>query len=126
MSTKENVDITIPSPIQRVLDKTRELQKEIKEVGQGSIKEMFEAIFKQAPAVLAVKWTQYTPHFNDGEPCVFNVNEPTAVDAAALAVVVDTSESTPAPRATTVASAMRLRSVFVDIYFLSLVRLGLS
>jgi hypothetical protein len=76
MSTKENVDITIPSPIQRVLDKTRELQKEIKEVGQGSIKEMFEAIFKQAPAVLAVKWTQYTPHFNDGEPCVFNVNEP--------------------------------------------------
>ncbi len=71
-----NTDIQIPAPIQRVLDKTRELQQEIKEVGQGSIKELFETIFKQAPSVTAVRWTQYTPHFNDGEPCVFNVHEP--------------------------------------------------
>lgn len=76
MAKKKKADLTIPSPIQRVLDKTRELQQEIKEVGQVSIKEMFTAIFEQAPAVTAVRWTQYTPHFNDGEPCVFGVHEP--------------------------------------------------
>jgi len=38
---------------------------------------------------------------------------------AAFATGVDTSERTPAPSAVTVASAIRLRSVFVDIYFLS-------
>lgn len=76
MAKKKNADLTIPSPIQRVLDKTRELQQEIKEVGQGSIKEMFETVFERAPSVTAVQWTQCTPHFNDGEPCVFSVHEP--------------------------------------------------
>ena len=28
------------------------------------------------PVVEAVKWRQYTPYFNDGEPCVFGVHEP--------------------------------------------------
>jgi hypothetical protein len=27
-------------------------------------------------SVNAVRWTQYSPHFNDGEPCTFRVNEP--------------------------------------------------
>jgi hypothetical protein len=28
-----------------------------------------------------IVWTQYTPHFNDGEPCEFNVNSPTVIFA---------------------------------------------
>lgn len=76
MAKKKNVDITIPSSIQRVLDKTQELQQEIKSVGQSSIKEMFVELFKQFPSVQDVQWTQYTPHFNDGDPCVFRVNDP--------------------------------------------------
>jgi hypothetical protein len=44
--------------------------------------------------------------------------------AAALAAGVETTESSPAPSAVTAASAMRLRSVFVDIIFLSLVSCG--
>lgn len=27
------------------------------------------------PDVKAIHWTQYTPYFNDGEPCVFNTGE---------------------------------------------------
>jgi len=42
----------------------------------------------------------------------------------ALAAGVETTESSPAPSAVTAASAMRLRSVFVDILFLSLVSCG--
>jgi hypothetical protein len=45
-----------------------------------------------------------------------------ASPAAALADDIGATESSPAPSADTATSAMRLRSVFVDMYFLSLVR----
>lgn len=28
------------------------------------------------PEVTALRWRQYTPYFNDGEPCVFSAGEP--------------------------------------------------
>ena len=34
-------------------------------------KELFELDHK----VKGISWTQYTPHFNDGDPCTFSVNE---------------------------------------------------
>lgn len=70
------VTAKLPEPIQKVLDKTRELQEEIKSVGQSSIKEVFVSLFEQFPQIQSIRWTQYTPHFNDGEPCTFNVNDP--------------------------------------------------
>jgi len=27
------------------------------------------------PDVESVRWTQYTPYFNDGEPCIFGIND---------------------------------------------------
>jgi hypothetical protein len=45
---------------------------------------------------------------------------------AALADVTETRERTPAPSATTVASATRFVIVFVDMYFLSISRSSLS
>jgi hypothetical protein len=44
----------------------------------------------------------------------------------ALADDTDTRESTPAPSATTVASATRFEIVFVDMYFLSMGRSSIS
>ena len=32
----------------------------------------FKEIFDAHPNVAAVRWTQYAPHFNDGEACVFS------------------------------------------------------
>ena len=29
------------------------------------------------PTIQGISWEQYTPYFNDGEPCVFSVNYPT-------------------------------------------------
>lgn len=34
-----------------------------------------DAIFDADPEVKYVFWTQYTPYFNDGEPCVFSVGD---------------------------------------------------
>lgn len=38
--------------------------------------------------IAAVRWTQYTPHFNDGEACVFRVHAPEVL----LTVEVDKDE----------------------------------
>jgi hypothetical protein len=48
------------------------LQKEAAEM----IKPMLSEFIKANPQVEQVYWTQYTPYFNDGDPCVFRVNEP--------------------------------------------------
>ena len=39
---------------------------------QETMKEDFVAFFKANPYVGSVIWTQYTPYFNDGEPCEFS------------------------------------------------------
>lgn len=46
-------------------------------VEQRPIEELYDQ-FKLAFSlgVKAVRWTQYTPFFNDGEPCYFNVHDP--------------------------------------------------
>lgn len=38
-------------------------------------KSAFAEFFDKWPQVHSVWWTQYTPHFNDGEPCEFGVHE---------------------------------------------------
>lgn len=37
--------------------------------------EVFEQFFAENPNVGGVVWTQYTPYFNDGDECVFRVND---------------------------------------------------
>jgi hypothetical protein len=60
-------------------DKIREmkaaLQAEIAATGKESLAEPFGEFFKAHPRVKAIRWEQYTPYFNDGEPCEFGVNE---------------------------------------------------
>lgn len=41
--------------------------------GADKFKEMLDSVF--AAGVTKLRWRQYTPHFNDGEPCVFSVGE---------------------------------------------------
>lgn len=53
-----------------------EYDKAIKERGQKALKQAFKDFFAANPEVKAVVWTQYTPYFNDGEPCYFSVHDP--------------------------------------------------
>jgi hypothetical protein len=60
-------------------------------------------------------------------PCVEDVVNPFAATVKSTAALADgaaTTESSPAPSVVTATSAMRLRSVFVDMFFLSLVEIG--
>jgi len=65
-----------------LIEKISALEKEMnavlnngrKEVHAELFKLIDESVFKKFPDVESVGWTQYTPYFNDGEPCYFGVN----------------------------------------------------
>lgn len=45
------------------------------EEGEAAVKDLFKELFDKHPALQAVEWRQYTPYFNDGDPCYFRVGE---------------------------------------------------
>lgn len=53
-----------------------EYKNKIKEAGEETIKSALTDLFNNNPQLLAIKWDQYTPYFNDGDECVFSVYDP--------------------------------------------------
>jgi hypothetical protein len=51
-------------------------EKALRAQGQQIMRGAIEEFFMLNPKVTGVAWTQYTPYFNDGEECVFGVNDP--------------------------------------------------
>jgi hypothetical protein len=51
-------------------------EKKAKAEGERVVREALREFFAAFPEVAAIRWTQYTPYFNDGDACVFGVNEP--------------------------------------------------
>lgn len=51
------------------------LEDELRKNGESLLRQHFTKLFAAVPTLQAVKWTQYTPYFNDGDACVFGVNE---------------------------------------------------
>ena len=41
----------------------------------AAMKSAFQKMFDKEPALQSFSWVQYTPYFNDGEPCKFGVND---------------------------------------------------
>lgn len=61
--------------IQNLMAKKKQWLEEMKAQGAGALKEVFVEFFKEHPTCEGVRWTQYTPFWNDGEPCTFSVND---------------------------------------------------
>lgn len=53
-------------------DLEKQIKEEAKEVFAATSKDIFE---KHGDVVHSFGWTQYTPYFNDGEPCEFGTGE---------------------------------------------------
>lgn len=53
-----------------------ETHRRMQDEGKEALQEALQDVFKQHPGLFAVRWTQYTPYFNDGDPCNFTVNSP--------------------------------------------------
>lgn len=62
--------------------KMEALKAEFKEAGKEAVQEEFADFFKQYPQVEAVRWQQYVPGFNDGDPCTFSVRESSVLFSA--------------------------------------------
>lgn len=54
----------------------RQLNSHVEQYGQELLIRELRAFFQQNPNVDAIRWTQCTPHFNDGAPCEFGVRDP--------------------------------------------------
>lgn len=75
-TTWEFVRIHMTSAIQNVIDAIADLDKQIEAIGVDAIKPVAMQVFEAIPSATAIGWTQYTPYFNDGDACVFEVNGP--------------------------------------------------
>lgn len=47
----------------------------VQEHSKTAVEEHFKRFFEKYPQVAGIRWTQYTPYFNDGDPCSFGVGE---------------------------------------------------
>jgi hypothetical protein len=51
-------------------------QREFEKLAYEKLKEIFAEYWEKNPSVKAIVWVQYAHYFNDGDPCVFRVNDP--------------------------------------------------
>lgn len=50
-------------------------KEEFVEKSKNAMRTAFNEFFDANPDIDKITWTQYTPYFNDGDPCVFGVQE---------------------------------------------------
>lgn len=62
--------------LQDLVAKHAEMKKELESSGKSEFFKWFKDFFEKYPFITEVQWCQYTPYFNDGEPCEFRVNSP--------------------------------------------------
>ena len=43
----------------------------MRQTAKDAFAEQSKPLFEKYPSIVSISWTQYTPHFNDGEPCTF-------------------------------------------------------
>lgn len=72
---------TLNDAFNDLIEKQKELQKQFQETAQALFKETTKEFFDKNPGITAIKWTQYTPYWNDGDTCEFGVNDPTFTNA---------------------------------------------
>lgn len=63
--------------ITRIADEIKARQEEIQDLSKKGFRDSIQQIFDEFEFLGAIKWTQWTPYFNDGDPCEFSVGTPT-------------------------------------------------
>lgn len=54
------------------LKEYKEAKQQFMKVAQEALAKEFKAFFDKYPTIDAIRWKQYTPHFNDGDVCEFS------------------------------------------------------
>lgn len=61
--------------LQAASAKRQQIQEEAAAAVKAIAAPGFELFMREHPNIEAIRWTQHTPYFNDGEECVFSVGE---------------------------------------------------
>lgn len=59
--------------LEGMMKEVKKLQKKMERELQKMISSAVQEFFENHPGVISFRWQQYTPYFNDGEPCYFSV-----------------------------------------------------
>ena len=73
----KNVTAAFDELVANFQEQTKAFQKQ----AQEEFKKISKQLFDLCPELTAIKWNQYTPYFNDGEPCEFRVGSPVFTNA---------------------------------------------
>lgn len=65
---------TFAENINKSIETFRAEREEFKKKTNEFLFSIFKEFFERNPEVNVIYWTQYTPYFNDGDPCYFSVN----------------------------------------------------
>lgn len=65
----------------KLVEEQQALQLKFQTQAQTLFKGITKEFFEKNPQVKAIMWNQYTPYFNDGDECVFSVNDPSYTNA---------------------------------------------
>lgn len=60
--------------VQEKRDSISKLKSEVQSELNTIFEEFIDEIFTKSSKLQSFSWTQYTPYFNDGSPCVFSAN----------------------------------------------------
>lgn len=63
------------SSLSKLAEEVEEFRKRLRESAQPIVLAAAKELFDQHPVLQALRWHQYAPSFNDGDPCVFHVND---------------------------------------------------
>lgn len=77
MAKKAAVKKKKPSVAQRIAEANKQMENSRNSFirqGEKLFKEAVKELFKENPTLQDFSWDEYTPHFNDGDECVFSVH----------------------------------------------------
>ena len=57
----------------KLADEFKQIKQEFSDKAINAVNEEFKKIFDKYPDITCIKWAQYTPYFNDGDTCEFDV-----------------------------------------------------
>jgi hypothetical protein len=72
--TNEEEVFTVPE-YRELTNAIEETNRQVEEKAKDAVAALFKGFFEKHPKILAIAWTQYTPHFADGDPCEFSVHD---------------------------------------------------
>lgn len=64
------------NPFREIIQAKEEYEAKVKQFGKDKFSEMVKEFFEKHQDVVSFRWNQYTPSFNDGDPCYFTVGQP--------------------------------------------------